>query len=112
MTPSSRTDRQLDEHSSRNGPVHRRRRVRRVAALGQALLTATLSARQAQHMAARSDLIESADVHENPLLARLASMASMLRLGRHGHDDRDGAPSGVLDEPAPPYSHQAMGTAR
>jgi hypothetical protein len=71
-----------------------------------------LSARQSQHMAARSALIESADVHQNPLLARLASMALVLGLGRHGHDDRDGAPSGVLDEPAPPHSHQAIGTAR
>jgi len=55
--------------------------------LGLTILTAMLSARQAQRMADRSALIESAEVHQNPLLARLAS--SVLGLGRHGHDDRD-----------------------
>ena len=49
-----------------------------VAAPGLAILTAMLSARQAQHTADRSALIESADVHQNPLLARLAGQPTGL----------------------------------
>jgi hypothetical protein len=49
-----------------------------VAAPGLAILTAMLSARQARHTVDRSALIESADVHQNPLLARLAGQPTGL----------------------------------
>jgi EmrB/QacA subfamily drug resistance transporter len=55
------------------GVVFRTLTQRVVAALGLAVLTAMLSARQAQHMVDRSALLGTAEVQHNPLLAQLAS---------------------------------------
>jgi hypothetical protein len=60
------------------GTVFRTLTQRVVAALGLAILTAMLSARQAQHMADRSALIESADAHRNLPFAPLTSQPTDL----------------------------------
>jgi EmrB/QacA subfamily drug resistance transporter len=60
------------------GIVFRTLTQRVVAALGLAVLTALLSARQAQHMADRSALIDSADAHQNPPFAQLTGQPSGL----------------------------------
>ncbi|MDT7676427.1 MAG: hypothetical protein QOD82_4329, partial [Pseudonocardiales bacterium] len=60
------------------GTVFRTLTQRVVAALGLAILTALLSARQAQHMADRSALIESADAHRNLPFAPLTSQPTGL----------------------------------
>lgn len=60
------------------GTVFRTLTQRVVAALGLAILTAVFTARQAQHMADRSALIDSADAHQNPPFAQLTSQPSGL----------------------------------
>jgi EmrB/QacA subfamily drug resistance transporter len=60
------------------GIVFRTLTQRVVAALGLAILTAMLSARQVQHMADRSALVDSTDAHQNPPFAHLTSQPTGL----------------------------------